>query len=53
MPVYALGSLAPELDPQSWIAPNATVIAQVVLKKDASIWWNCNCASPPAPASLT
>ncbi|SDG92877.1 gamma carbonic anhydrase family protein [Propionivibrio dicarboxylicus] len=41
MPVYALGSLAPELDPQSWIAPNATVIAQVVLKKDASIWWNC------------
>ncbi|WP_319244233.1 gamma carbonic anhydrase family protein [uncultured Propionivibrio sp.] len=41
MPVYALGPLAPELDPQSWIAPNATVIAQVVLGKNASIWWNC------------
>lgn len=41
MPVYSLGNLTPDLDPQSWIAPNATVIARVTLKKDASIWWNC------------
>ena len=41
MPVYKLGTLAPELDPQSWIAPNAVVIGQVVMKKDASVWWNC------------
>ncbi len=41
MPIYQLGTLAPQIDPQSWIAPNATVIAQVVMKKNSSIWWNC------------
>ena len=41
MPVYALGALAPNIHPQSWIAPNATVIGQVHLEKNVSIWWNC------------
>ena len=41
MPIYKLGTLTPELDPQSWVAPNATVIGQVVMKKNASVWWNC------------
>lgn len=41
MPAYKLGTLTPELDPQSWIAPNAVVIGQVVMKKDASLWWHC------------
>lgn len=41
MPIYQLGTLTPELDPQSWVAPNATVIGQVVMKKNASVWWNC------------
>ena len=40
MPIYSLGSLAPQIDPQSWIAPNATVIGQVSLAKNVSIWWN-------------
>ena len=41
MPIYALGTLTPQLDPESWIAPSAVVIGQVVMKKNASVWWNC------------
>jgi carbonic anhydrase/acetyltransferase-like protein (isoleucine patch superfamily) len=41
MPVYALGNLSPQIDPDCWIAPNATVIGQVHLAKNVSIWWNC------------
>lgn len=40
MPIYRLGDLAPQIDPQSWIAPNATVIGQVQLARNVSIWWN-------------
>ena len=41
MPVYSLGPDSPQLDPQSWIAPDASVIGKVVLAKNASVWWNC------------
>ena len=40
MPVYALGPHTPTIAPESWIAPNATVIGQVELAKNVSIWWN-------------
>jgi carbonic anhydrase/acetyltransferase-like protein (isoleucine patch superfamily) len=41
MTVYSLGTARPEL-PQSgeyWIAPTASVMGNVILKKNASIWW--------------
>ena len=40
--VFALGRVFPQLpeDGQYWIAPNATVIGAVVLKTNASIWFN-------------
>lgn len=41
MPIYPLGELSPKIDPDSWIAPNATVIGEVEIAKGASIWWNC------------
>ena len=41
MPIYPLGELSPKVDPESWIAPNATIIGQVEVAKGASIWWNC------------
>lgn len=41
MPVYAFGAHAPSIDPHSWIAPNATVIGQVDIARNVSIWWNC------------
>ena len=40
MPIYSLGIHAPQIDPQSWVAPNATLIGQVHLARNASIWWN-------------
>ena len=41
MAVYNLGSVTPELpnDDEYWIAPNASVIGRVILKKNVSIWW--------------
>lgn len=40
MPVYALGNHTPQIDPETWIAPNATIIGQVSLARNVSIWWN-------------
>jgi len=42
MPVYALGERRPRLPPPGrfWIAPNATVIGDVVLEDEASVWFN-------------
>lgn len=40
MPIYKLGNHTPQIDPQCWIAPNATVIGQVRLARNVSIWWN-------------
>ena len=41
MPIYRLGEHTPQIDPQSWVAPNATLIGQVSLARNASVWWNC------------
>src|SRR5437879_10276086 len=40
MSVYNLGNVTPELpnDDEYWIAPSASVMGRVILKKNASIW---------------
>jgi carbonic anhydrase/acetyltransferase-like protein (isoleucine patch superfamily) len=40
MPIYALGARRPQIDASAWIAPNAIVIGDVRLGRNASIWWN-------------
>jgi carbonic anhydrase/acetyltransferase-like protein (isoleucine patch superfamily) len=42
MSVYNLGNVTPELpnDDEYWIAPSASVMGRVILKKNASVWWN-------------
>jgi carbonic anhydrase/acetyltransferase-like protein (isoleucine patch superfamily) len=42
MTVYSLGGKAPSLPSEGdyWIAPNAAVMGNVILKKNASIWFN-------------
>ena len=40
MPVFNLADKQPRIDPGAWIAPNATVIGDVRLAANASIWWN-------------
>jgi carbonic anhydrase/acetyltransferase-like protein (isoleucine patch superfamily) len=39
--VYNLGNVTPQLpnDDEYWIAPTAAVMGNVILKKNASIWW--------------
>jgi carbonic anhydrase/acetyltransferase-like protein (isoleucine patch superfamily) len=41
MNVYDLGATGPTLPPEDeyWIAPTATVIGNVILKKNASVWF--------------
>jgi carbonic anhydrase/acetyltransferase-like protein (isoleucine patch superfamily) len=41
MPVFSLGNVTPQLpnDDEYWIAPTAAVMGNVVLKKNASVWW--------------
>jgi carbonic anhydrase/acetyltransferase-like protein (isoleucine patch superfamily) len=40
MPVYAVDNKQPHLADTAWIAPNATVIGDVHLAHNVSIWWN-------------
>jgi carbonic anhydrase/acetyltransferase-like protein (isoleucine patch superfamily) len=40
MPIYSLGERQPVLGREAWVAPNATVIGDVILGDEASIWWN-------------
>jgi carbonic anhydrase/acetyltransferase-like protein (isoleucine patch superfamily) len=38
--IQSLGDKTPKIDPQSWVAPNATVIGTVELQRHASVWFN-------------
>ena len=38
MGIYSLGRLAPTIDPSVYIAPSATVIGQVTIERQASVW---------------
>jgi len=40
MPIYSIGDRQPSLGRDAWIAPNATVIGDVRLGDNASVWWN-------------
>jgi carbonic anhydrase/acetyltransferase-like protein (isoleucine patch superfamily) len=41
MTIYRIGAKTPQIDASAWIAPNATVIGDVRLAANSSIWWNC------------
>ncbi len=40
MAIYNLGDRQPVLGREAWVAPNATLIGDVHLGDEASIWWN-------------
>lgn len=40
MPIYTLADKHPQLAPDAWVAPNATVIGDIRLAAGVSIWWN-------------
>ena len=37
--IYALDGIAPQIDPEAWVAPDANVIGHVVLEAGASVWF--------------
>jgi carbonic anhydrase/acetyltransferase-like protein (isoleucine patch superfamily) len=39
MPLFAFEGVSPTVHPDAWIAPTATLIGDVVVEKDASIWY--------------
>lgn len=41
MTLYALDGVAPVLDADTWVAPDANLIGQVVLEAGASVWFGC------------
>lgn len=52
MPLYSLGAKHPRIDPQSWVAPTATLIGDVRLAKNVSIWWNALLRGDNDPISV-
>lgn len=41
MQIFQFQSKVPNIDPSVFIAPTATVIGDVVIKQNASVWFNC------------
>ncbi|MFD8496839.1 gamma carbonic anhydrase family protein [Amycolatopsis sp. NPDC059657] len=39
MPMFSFEGLSPQVHPDAWIAPTATLIGDVVVEKDASVWY--------------
>ncbi len=41
MTIYALGDQTPNIHDDSWVAPDANLIGQVVIEQGASVWFGC------------
>lgn len=39
--IYALDGISPEIAEDTWVAPDANVIGNVVLEPGASVWFGC------------
>jgi carbonic anhydrase/acetyltransferase-like protein (isoleucine patch superfamily) len=54
MPVYSLGAVSPQLPAgeEYWIAPNAAVMGNVILKKNASVWWGATLRGDNDPITI-
>ncbi|GAB3581796.1 gamma carbonic anhydrase family protein [Amycolatopsis endophytica] len=39
MPLFSFEGVSPTVHPDAWIAPTATLIGDVVIEKDASVWY--------------
>jgi carbonic anhydrase/acetyltransferase-like protein (isoleucine patch superfamily) len=54
MGVFSLGEARPELPPEGecWIAPSATLIGRVILKRNASVWFGAVLRGDNAPITI-
>ena len=39
MPIFQLGEHQPSIDPSAWVAPTASVIGDVTIEAEASVWF--------------
>ena len=39
MPIYQIGSHSPDISPDAFVAPQASIIGKVVLKARSSVWF--------------
>jgi len=39
MPLFSFESRAPSVSPSAWIAPTATLVGEVIVEDDASVWY--------------
>jgi carbonic anhydrase/acetyltransferase-like protein (isoleucine patch superfamily) len=56
MPLFSFEGLSPQVHPDAWIAPTATLIGDVVVEKDASVWFGAviradSARTPPSATS--
>ena len=54
MPVYSLGAVTPQLpaEDEHWIAPTAAVMGNVILKRNASVWWGATVRGDNDPITI-
>ncbi len=52
MPVFKLADKEPRIAESAWIAPNATVIGDVRLGENCSIWWNATLRGDNDPIEI-
>ncbi|MRD72006.1 gamma carbonic anhydrase family protein [Rhodocyclus tenuis] len=52
MPLYRFGDRRPTLDEECWIAPDATLIGDVRLGKNASVWWKATLRGDNEPIAI-
>jgi len=50
--IYDFKDQTPKLDPNSWVAPNAVIIGNVELKKDANVWFNATLRGDIEPITV-
>ena len=50
--ILAIAGRTPELHPQSWVAPNATLIGQVVLAAGSSVWYGAVLRAETEPIEI-
>lgn len=52
MPIYRLGGLAPQIDPSVFVAPNASIIGDVLIGPSSSVWFSAVVRGDVAPIRI-
>ncbi|RYD60006.1 MAG: gamma carbonic anhydrase family protein, partial [Sphingomonadales bacterium] len=52
MPIYAFEDVAPQIDPDAWVAPSADVIGDARLAAGSSVWFGAVIRADNTPIIL-